>query len=297
MGEFRGVVPALITPFNGEGALDESAYRKLMEYNIREGVDGFWIAGGTGESVLLSEEEVIRIAQISADQSNGRIKSIMHVGALTTKSAVWMAKAARDAGVDAISCVPPFFYRPKEKEIIEHYRAVADAAGLPFFVYNQPKYTGVEITPNLMQSIIEKVPYVAGVKHSAPDFQNIRRFAKMGIDVFTGNGSLMLAGLATGASGVVDGPLCFAPRLWVDSYNLFNNGDLQGAQALQEQGSQLIDLAGKYVMQATCKVLTEAWVGVSSGVPRAPLLPLTVEETQNLLREAEEIRPGRQTGT
>jgi N-acetylneuraminate lyase len=289
MGEFRGVVPALITPFNAEGAFDEAAYRQLMEHNILQGVDGFWIAGGTGESVLLSEEEVIQIARVSADQSKRRIKSIVHVGSLTTKSAVRMAKAARDAGVDAISCVPPFFYRPKETEIIEHYRAVADAASLPFFVYNQPKYTGVEITPTLMQTIIEKVPHVAGIKHSAPDFHNIRRFAKMGIDVFTGSGSLFLAGLSAGASGVVDGPLCVAPRLWVDAYKLFKEGDLQGAQALQERGARLIDLAGKYGMQATCKVLTEAWVGVSSGAPRAPLLSLTEDETRHLLGEAAEI--------
>ena len=119
----------------------------------------------------------------------------------------------------------------------------------------------------------------------------------MGIDVFTGNGSLLLAGLAAGASGVVDGPLCFAPRLWVDAYRSFNNGDLQGAQELQEQGARLIDLAGKYGMQATCKVLTEAWLGIPSGAPRAPLMALTADETQNLLREAEAIRSGGQSET
>ena len=176
MTEFKGVVAATITPFDENGQLNEAVFRHVMESNIQSGVDGFWISGGTGESVLLTDEENIRIAQISAELCRGRAKSIVHVGALTTASAARMARAAGEAGADAIACVPPFFYHPTDQAIIDHYRAVVDASGLPLFIYNQPKYTGVEFTAPLMEKVIRDVPMVAGVKHSAPDFNNIRRF-------------------------------------------------------------------------------------------------------------------------
>ena len=146
MGEFRGVYPAHITPMTGDGGLDEAAFRQVMEFNIEAGVDGFWVAGGTGESVYLDDEENGRIARAAADQSDGRARIIMHVGAATTRRAARMAEQAASAGVDAICCVPPFFYQPGDQGVVDHFRVVAAAADLPLFVYNLPQSTGVEIT-------------------------------------------------------------------------------------------------------------------------------------------------------
>ncbi|HCK14443.1 TPA: N-acetylneuraminate lyase, partial [Candidatus Poribacteria bacterium] len=129
--EFQGLFPAIITPMTADGELNEDAYRKVMEFNIRAGVDGFWVAGGTGESVLLDDEENCRVAGIVADQSQGRVKNIMHVGAPTTERSAKMAEHAAKVGVEAICCVPPFFYRRSDDEIVEHYRIVASAADLP----------------------------------------------------------------------------------------------------------------------------------------------------------------------
>ena len=286
---FHGVVAALVTPFDSRGEFNEKAYRQVMEHGINASVDGFWIAGGTGESVLLTDDEVIRIAHVSADQSRGRAKTIVHVGALTTRSAVRIARAAHEAGVDAVSCVPPFFYRPSDQALVDYYRAVAEAAGLPFFVYNQPRYTGVEITPALMEKIKASVPQLAGVKHSAPDFHNVRRFANMDLTVFTGSGSLFLATLAAGGHGVVDGPLTVGPELWVGMYRAYREGDMKRAQALQEQGCKLVDLAGAYGMQATCKALAKARLGIDCGAPRLPIPALTEAQTRDLLKDAEKI--------
>ena len=131
MAGFRGVYPAIITPMTADGQLNEAAYREVMEFNIQAGVHGFWVAGGTGESVLLDDEENMRIADIVADQSRGRIENIMHVGAATTARATKLAEHAAKAGVEAICCVPPFFYRQSDDAIVEHYRAVGAAADLP----------------------------------------------------------------------------------------------------------------------------------------------------------------------
>ncbi|MCI0841625.1 MAG: dihydrodipicolinate synthase family protein, partial [Chloroflexi bacterium] len=128
MADFEGLFPAIITPMSRDtGKLNEAAFREVMEFNIQAGVHGFWVAGGTGESVLLDDDENMRIAEIAADQSRGRIKNIMHVGAATTERAIALAENAARAGVEAICCVPPFFYRQTDEAIVEHYRAVAAA--------------------------------------------------------------------------------------------------------------------------------------------------------------------------
>jgi dihydrodipicolinate synthase/N-acetylneuraminate lyase len=160
MADFEGLFPAIITPMSRDtGKLNEAAFREVMEFNIRAGVHGFWVAGGTGESVLLDDEENMRIAEIAADQSRGRIKNIMHVGAPTTERAVALAENAARAGVEAICCVPPFFYRQSDEAIVEHYKAVGAASNLPLFVYNLPQSTGVEITPEMMKKIQDGVPH------------------------------------------------------------------------------------------------------------------------------------------
>jgi len=123
MPMFEGVVPAIVTPMTPEGRLNEHAFRELLELDIKAGVHGFWIAGGTGESILLSDEENNRIAETAANQIQGRAKGIMHVGATTTERSARMAEYAAKVGVDAICSFPPFFYRFSDEAIVEHYRA------------------------------------------------------------------------------------------------------------------------------------------------------------------------------
>ena len=212
MNRFEGIFPAIITPMTAQGGLNEEAFRQVMEFNIQAGVQGFWVAGGTGESILLDDAENRRIAEIAADQSQGRIANIMHVGAPTTTRAARLAEHAAKAGVEAICCVPPFFYTQSDSGVVEHYRVVAAAAGLPFFVYNLPSATGVEITPELMARIQDGVPQLAGLKHSAPYVPYVKTFAEMGLACLIGNSRLMLPGLLIGATGCVDGPPNMAPR-------------------------------------------------------------------------------------
>ncbi len=144
MADFEGILPAIITPMGTDGRFNEAAFREVVEFNIQAGVNGFWVAGGTGESVLLDDEENMQIARAAADQNRGRTNMIMHVGAATTLRAARLAENAGKAGVEAICCVPPVFYRQKDDAIVEHYRAVGTAADLPLFVYNLPGATGVD---------------------------------------------------------------------------------------------------------------------------------------------------------
>ena len=292
MTKFEGVFPAIITPMAADGSLNEAAFRQVMEFNIQAGVQGFWVAGGTGESVLLDDEENRRIAEIAADQSQGRILNIMHVGAPTTTRSARLAEHAAKAGVEAICCVPPFFYRQSDEAIVEHYRVVAGAADLPLFVYNLPASTGVEITPQLMQKIQEGVPQLAGLKHSAPYIPYVRDFAKMGLACLIGNCRLMLPALTIGATGCVDGPPNMAPERWVALWKAYKSGNLQEAEAAQEHASQVADLIEPFRFHAIAKAVIGARLGIDCGDPRLPGQALTKDERTTILRRAAEIGLG-----
>ena len=145
--EFKGVFPANPTPVDSDGRINEKALEKIIEDNLTHGADGFWIAGSTGEGPVMSEVQRETTARVAGETISGKGLSIMHVGAISTESAAKGAKAARQYGCDAICCVPPFFFRGGDQMTIDHYKRVADASdGLPFFVYNLPQLTQVEIT-------------------------------------------------------------------------------------------------------------------------------------------------------
>ncbi len=289
MPEFRGILPAIITPMTPEGKLNEAAFREVMEFNIQAGVNGFWVAGGTGESVLLDDEENMRIAEIAADQNRGRIANIMHVGAPTTARAVKMAENAARAGVEAICCVPPFFYKPSDEAVVEHYRVVAAAADLPFFVYNLPQATGTEITLDLMKKIQDRVPQLKGLKHSAPTFPNTREFVSMGLVCLIGNGALMLSALSVGAPGCVDGPPNMVPEIWVELWNAYQNGDFKRAQAAQERATEVTNIVRQFGLHATIKAVISDRLGIDCGDPRRPGLPLTDEQRTHVLKRTAEL--------
>lgn len=278
MNKFRGIFPAIITPMTPEGKLNEEAYRQVMEFNIQAGVHGFWVAGGTGESILLDDAENRRIAEIVADQSQGRIANIMHVGAPTTTRSARLAEHAAKAGVEAICCVPPFFYRQNDDALVEHYRVIAAAADLPFFVYNLPGATGVEITPDLMAKIQERVPQLTGLKHSAPYMAYVHNFVEMGLACLIGNSQLMLPALTIGASGCVDGPPNMAPERWVAIWQAYQAGNLAAAQQAQAQALEITRLVIASKFHATLKAVLSQRLGIDCGAPRPPGETLTSAE-------------------
>ena len=278
MNKFRGIFPAIITPMTPEGKLNEEAYRQVMEFNIQAGVHGFWVAGGTGESILLDDAENRRIAEIVADQSQGRIANIMHVGAPTTTRSARLAEHAAKAGVEAICCVPPFFYRQNDDALVEHYRVIAAAADLPFFVYNLPGATGVEITPDLMAKIQERVPQLTGLKHSAPYMAYVHNFVEMGLACLIGNSQLMLPALTIGASGCVDGPPNMAPERWVAIWQAYQAGNLAAAQQAQAQALEITRLVIASKFHATLKAVLSQRLGIDCGTPRPPGETLTSAE-------------------
>jgi len=282
---FSGIFPAVITPMDAQGAFNPEAFRTVLEFNIQAGVDGFWIAGGSGESVLLDDEENRQIAAIAAEVCRGRAVSIMHVGAATTARAAALAAHAAKAGCDAVCCVPPFFYRRNDAEIVEHYRVVGQAAGLPLFAYNLPSCTNVDLSPGLMQRIQEAVPQLKGLKHSSPVFNNIAAFAAMGLSCFTGSAALMLPAMSVGACGCVDGWPALAPQRWTAIRDAYKTGDLDAAQKAQAHAAELFALYDKNLgigFHSLLRHVSSRVLGIDCGPPRPPGLPLSAEQQRHV---------------
>lgn len=284
MSAFRGVVPAIVTPMTSEGQVNESAFRRVMEFNIQAGAHGFWVAGGSGESILLDDAENRRLAAIASEQGQGRVRNIMHVGAPTTSRAARLAEHAAKVGADAICCVPPFFYRQSHAAIADHYRIVAAAAALPFFVYNVPQFTGQAITLDLMRRIQDRVPQLEGLKHSAGDLEMAPAFARMGLSCLAGNSALMLPALALGATGCVDGPLNVAPEPWVAIWDAYQAGDLAAAVKAQARAAEVTALIRSFApcFHAACKAALSVRLGLDCGAPRLPNPPLAPNEYARL---------------
>ena len=286
--EFKGVFPANPTPVKSDGRINEKALEKIIQDNLAHGVDGFWIAGSTGEGPVMSEVQRETTARIAGETISGRGLSIMHVGAISSESAAKGARAARKYGCDAICCVPPFFFRGGDQMTIDHYKRVADASdGLPFFVYNLPQLTQVEITPDLMEKIVDAVPNVVGLKHSAMNFGDIRLFADMGLKCFSGNGTLPLPALTMGAVGTVDAPLSLAPWHYAELYDAWERGDMETAQRLQDGGLEIVNVVRMFGAPAavTKLILTER-LGIDCGRPIPPVTDLTDEQRLVVLAAA-----------
>ena len=290
MDRFAGVYPAPVTPMTAADEFDDKAFARVLEFNLQAGVHGFWLAGGSGESVMLDDEENNRVASVAAEVVGDRAATIMHVGAPTTRRSIAMAEHAAAAGVDALCCVPPFFYARSDEEIVEHYRAVAAAADLPLFVYNLPHMTGFEITPELMQKIADGVPQLVGLKHSAAYYANLQEFMALDLPAcFVGNCLLLLPSLAVGAAGCIDGPPNMAPEVYVEVWDAFHAGDLERAQAAQDRGRQIKDLLrefGPERFHAVLKIVVGERLGIDCGVPRRPALPLSTQQREQIVAKA-----------
>jgi dihydrodipicolinate synthase/N-acetylneuraminate lyase len=289
MKSFKGVVAAPMSPMTAAGDVDEAAFARVLEFNLQAGIHGFWLAGGSGESIMLDDDENKRLATVAAEVVGDRGLSIMHVGSPTTRRSAAMAEHAASVGVDAICCVPPFFYQRTDEEIVEHYRVVAAAADLPLFAYNLPHMTGVEITVDLMRKIADAVPQLRGLKHSAANFGTMMEFLAMDLDCFIGNCTLLLPALAAGAVGCVDGPPNMAPEVYVEIWNAFHDGDLEHARDAQQRGILARDILIEFGAQrfhSVLKAVVAERIGLDNADPRPPALPLSPQERAHVLAKA-----------
>ena len=165
----KGIIPAMVTPLTKDGKVNEKALRKFTDYLIEGGSHGLFVVGTTGEFYGLSPEEKKELFEITVDQARGRVPVYAGTGAITTREAIQLTRCAEEAKVDAVSVLTPMFISPSQKELIDHYTAIAASTRLPVLLYNNPPKTGVNLAAATVAKLAD-VPNIVGVKDSSGDF-------------------------------------------------------------------------------------------------------------------------------
>ena len=272
----KGIFTALLTPFNDDYSINEESLKKLVKFNLDNGVQGFYVGGSTGESMIMSEEERNRVFRIVRDACDGAVPMIAHVGAISTDSAINMALEAKMLGYDAISAVAPFYYGFPLEAIKKYYYDIVSAADMPMFIYNFPAGNGFGLTAPVAKEMFEHDGRFMGIKHTSNDLFALKQF-KQSIDnitVFNGYDEVCLAGLSMGADGAIGSTYNFMGKRFVALYNAFLSGNMEEAKKLQDEGCEIITEMCKYgVFQCEKEILTQ--MGIPMGNCRRPFLPIS----------------------
>jgi 4-hydroxy-tetrahydrodipicolinate synthase len=201
---FKGVITALVTPFRGD-AIDEEALRRLVDEQLRAGIDGFVPVGTTGESPTVTVEEHIRIIKIVVEETRKRVPVIAGTGANSTREAIELTREARAVGADGTLQVTPYYNRPTQDGLFRHFKAIADAVPLPMLVYNVPGRTACDLLPETMARLCE-VPSVVGIKEATGSAQRAAQIISRVGDrmvVLSGDDATAFPLYALGAHGCI----------------------------------------------------------------------------------------------
>ena len=296
----RGILIPFTTPFDPEGEVDPRALRENVARWARTGVTGLVALGSTGERVHLSGDERLRVVEAARESVGEGLSFLAGVGQHSTRGTIADARAAAQAGADALLVITPHFYRGAltQAALYEHYAAVADASPAPLVLYNIPQNTGVALAPETVARLSEH-ENVVGIKDSSGDMPNFVEMVRLAgsredFVLMTGHGGLLYPSLCAGAGGAVLAVACVLPELCVEVFRAARAGEHERARALQER---LLPVARavttRYGIGGLKFALDE--VGYRGGEVRAPLaMPDEAgrAEIRRLLAEASEFYRG-----
>ncbi len=235
----KGVIVPLVTPFDEQGNLDETATRRLVNYLIERGVHGLFPVGTTGEGPLLTPGERRRLAVIVVEETAGRIPVLVHTGAITTAETISLTRHAQAIGAQGVAIVTPYYFRYGDEALFRYYEQVAASApDFPIFLYNIPQLTGNNISADLVVRLIERCPSIVGMKDSSGSLATLIASLPLRQGKFsgaTGADGLFTAAMAMGIPASVSGNANVTPELFVALYNTISSGDLATARELQRK--------------------------------------------------------------
>jgi 4-hydroxy-tetrahydrodipicolinate synthase len=279
--QFAGLTVALVTPFR-DGAVDEAALRKLVDWHVTQGTNCVSPVGTTGESPTLSHDEHERVIAVVCEQAAGRIKVMAGTGSNSTREAVRLTKFAKKAGADAALLVAPYYNKPTQEGFFLHYKAIADEVDLPIVLYNIPGRTAKNMEPDTIARIGELRTVVAVKESTGSMDQASQILATSQLTILSGDDSLTLPLLALGGRGVVSVVGNIVPRDVLAMLKAFEEGDLAGAQKwhykLFPLCRDLLGLATNPIpIKGALKMLAR-----DTGEVRLPMTPLSSAEEQKL---------------
>ncbi|WP_102348396.1 dihydrodipicolinate synthase family protein [Bacillus sp. Marseille-P3661] len=286
----KGIIPPMITPFlPGSEELDIKAIQDEAEYLISTGVPGICVGGSTGEGQGLSEEEIYTLCKTVVDQANGRVQVIGGVISDSTADAMRKSQAAKNAGVNALQLTPPhYLWSPNTEGLVQHFQRVGDAIELPIIIYNVIPWVDIDV--HSMNEIIDRVPWVLGVKQSGGDMHKVADMLDKihsKVPITTGIDDLLFPTFVLGVDGAISCLTAVFPELTQELYQKVQNGDYNGAKKIHDRLLPIWRSIEGPTMPYLAKVAIEM-LGRKAGVARSPILAPTEEKRSEIRQRLEE---------
>src|SRR6185503_191848 len=288
MEQVRGIVLPSPTVFLEDGKVDEKLMRELTDWFVACGVHAFFILGSYGQGPAMTPEERKKVAEITLKQVKHRVPVVIHIGAVDPYTAIDLGKHAKAIGAEAIGHVGPYYYADRsEYEIIEHFKMVDRAVGMPLLIYNNPRYSGYNIHPSFMARLVESVPNIFGAKLAMGSVDEAMAYMKMVKAPFApyALASNLVSAMSVGVAGTISPPLAVTPELGVALVRAIDAGKNAEALALQKTIIRIHDiflrLAGPFGRTIYCEAMRLRGFAVKM-YPRWPSKPLTREAYDEL---------------
>ncbi|MDO5555926.1 MAG: 4-hydroxy-tetrahydrodipicolinate synthase [Clostridia bacterium] len=282
---FKGCGTAIITPFTKDN-INFEEFRKLIEFQISEGVDSIIVCGTTGESSTMSIQEKKEIIKFAIDVTKNRVPIIAGTGGNCTKSVIEMSKYAESVGVDALLLVTPYYNKTTQSGLIAHYKAIANSVNIPIILYNVPSRTGLNITPQTCLEL-SKIDNIVAIKEASGNISQVAEIANLcrdNLNIYSGNDDQILPILSLGGLGVISVLSNIIPK---DVHNMVQNffdGNIKEATKLQldtlNLTSALFCEVNPIPVKSACNM-----IGFNSGTPRLPLIEMSNSGKEKLKQE------------
>lgn len=283
--QWKGVFPALLTPFDANDQVDLAMYEKNLDAQVEAGIHGIIIGGSLGEASSLTLNEKELLVKFSVKKLAGKLPVIMNIAEGSTREAIQQAIQAKEWGADGIMLLPPMRYKADDREVVEFFKAVAANTDLPIMIYNNPVDYKIDVTLDMFEEL-SVIPHINAIKESTRDVTNITRLKNRFGDRFAvlcGVDPLTVEELALGADGLVAGLVDAFPKETVVMYNLVKEGKLEEAIKIYRWFMPLLELDIHPKLVQYIK-LAAAQTGIGSEHVRAPRLPLVGEERERILK-------------
>lgn len=285
--KIKGILPALVTPYDAAGRVDTDKLQKLTEHLQKVGVDGFYVGGSTGESYLLSMDERKRVLEAVREVIGQDKVLIANIGMIATEQSIELAKHAMAIGADAVSSVPPFYFPFTTEEYIVYYNDLTDAVDLPVLLYNIPAMSGVNFSMDDLEALLRN-PKIMGLKHTSYDLFQLQMLIQNHPEktMFIGHDELFLSAIAIGAQAGIGSTFNIMPEKFKEMIHLKETGDMEGALRVQGDVNAVVRVLCKVGVFKGIKEILRMQ-GFDCGSCRKPFLPLGEEEKKILHDTAE----------
>ena len=281
---FKGVFPALVTPLTASEKLNTRALKSLIEYEIKEGAEGFYIGGATGEGLLLDIPERKKLCEKSIEYIGADKAKIVHITDMNFRNTLKLAKHAQECGADAISSIAPTYFKYDENEIYEYYKAIAESVDIPLIIY----YTaaaGVNISLDLFTRLF-KIDNITGVKWTSSNYYEMislrDKFPEA--NIFNGPDEMLISGLAAGADGGIGSTYNIIFPLINEIYQSFQSGNIEQAREAQKKADKIIRAILKHSVIPVVKAVLEER-GFEVGNASFPMVKYTEAQRKQILKD------------